>query len=163
MAYTVDNSGANPHVNYEPSITGGLREAAYPAHDEQGPQIHGRLTRKRIARTNDYEQAGERYLLSEEWERDDLVVNLVNALGQCERPIQERMIWHLLMCEDELGQRVGNGIGVTADDVRHLQPLTTQALTDEELQRVANLGKNGTRDVTGKSMTHCVTNSRSTA
>ena len=41
MAYYVDNGGANPHVNYEPSITGGLREAPAPAHDEQGPVVDG--------------------------------------------------------------------------------------------------------------------------
>ena len=86
MAYAVDDGGANPHVNYEPSITGGLREAPKLASHEQGPVIEGRLTRKRIPRTNDYQQAGERYLLSEPWERDDLVANLVDAIGQCDRP-----------------------------------------------------------------------------
>src|SRR3712207_2969615 len=70
MTYHVDNVGENPHVNYEPSITGGLREAEYPTHDDQGPEIVGRLTRKRIPRTNDYTQAGQRYLLLEEWEQD---------------------------------------------------------------------------------------------
>src|SRR4051794_37380453 len=58
MAYRVDHAGENAHVNYEPSITGGLREATYPTHDEQGPEITGRLTRKRIPRTDDYTQAG---------------------------------------------------------------------------------------------------------
>jgi catalase len=161
MAYGVDlGAGQNPHVNYEPSITGGLREAEYPTHDEQGPEIVGRLTRKRIPRTNDYKQAGERYLLSEQWEKDDLVANLVDALSTCDRPIQERMVWHFFMVEDELGQRVGDGLGITADDVRGLAPLQTQTLTEEELQRAANLGKNGPRDVSGLVMTHCVPNGR---
>lgn len=93
MSYGRDDVGSNPHVNYEPSITGGLREATYPTHDEQGPLITGRLTRERIPRTNDYKQAGEWYLLSEQWEKDDLVTNLVGALSQCSRPIQERMVW----------------------------------------------------------------------
>jgi catalase len=159
MAYGVDLApGQNPHVNYEPSITGGLREAEYPTHDEQGPVITGRLTRKRIPRTNDYKQAGERYLLSEQWERDDLVNNLVDALKQCRREIQERMVWHFFMCEDEWGQRVGDALGISADDVRGLSPLQTQTLTEEERQRAANLGKNGPRDVTGLTMTHCVPN-----
>jgi catalase len=159
MAYGVDLApGQNPHVNYEPSITGGLREATYPTHDEQGPVITGRLTRKRIPRTNDYKQAGERYLLSEQWERDDLVANLVGALQQCRREIQERMVWHFFMAEDEWGQRVGDALGISADDVRGLRPLQTQTLTEEELQRAANLGKNGPRDVTGLTMTHCVPN-----
>jgi catalase len=161
MAYGVDlGQGQNPHVNYEPSITGGLREATYPTHDEQGPEIVGRLTRARLPRTNDYKQAGERYLLSEQWEKDDLVENLVGALSQCDRPIQERMVWHFFMVEDELGQRVGDGLGISADDVRGLAPLQTQTLTEEELQRAASLGKNGPRDVSGLTMTHCVPNGR---
>ena len=158
MQYEVDANGANPHVNYEPSITGGLREGQAPTHDEQGPEIVGRLTRARIPRTDDYRQAGERYQLSEQWEKDDLVTNLVDALSQCRREIQERMVWHFFLCDDEWGQRVGDGLGITADDVRGLEPLQSQTLTEAELERAANLGKNGPRDVTGLVMTHCVPN-----
>jgi catalase len=158
MTYHQDQAGANPSVNYEPSITGGLREAQYSSHDEQGPVVSGRLTRKRIDRTDDYTQAGQRYLLSEPWEQDDLVTNLVGALSQCDRPIQERMVWHLYLCEDELGRRVGEGLDISADDVRGLEPLQSQTLTDAERKRAQNLGKNGSRDVSGVSMTHCVPN-----
>jgi catalase len=158
MTYHVDHGGANPSVNYEPSITGGLKEAGYPTRDEHGPEIIGRLTRARIERTNDYQQAGERFLLSQPWEQDDLVANLVGALSQTDRAIQERMIWHLYMCEDEYGRRVGEGLGITADDVRTLEPLATQTLTEDEQHRAAHLGKNGSRDVTALNMTHCVTN-----
>ena len=158
MTYVVDTGGENPHVNYEPSITGGLREATYPTHDDQGPEITGRLTRKRIPRTDDYRQAGERFLLSEQWEQDDLVLNLVGALSQCDRPIQERMVWHFFLCEDTLGRRIGEGLGISADDVRHLPPLASQTLTEQEQDRLANPGKNGPRDVTGLKMTHCVPN-----
>ncbi|WP_067490037.1 catalase [Actinomadura hibisca] len=160
MTYHVDGGGENPHVNYEPSITGGLREAQYPTHDEQGPTIEGRLTRKRIPRTNDYVQAGQRYLLMEDWERDDLVHNFVTLLSQCERPIQERMVWHFLLVEDDLGLRVGEGLGIAPDDVKNLKPLASQDLTDEDRQRLANLGKNGPRNVEGLQMTHCVPNER---
>ena len=69
-------------------------------------------------------------------------------------------MWHLFMVEDELGQRVGDGLGISADDVRGMPPLQTQTLTEAELQRAANLGKNGPRDVTGHDMTHCVPNER---
>jgi len=125
-----------------------------------GPELHGRLTRERIPRTNDYMQAGERYQLSEQWERDDLVANLVDALTQCDRHIQERMLWHLYMVEDELGARVGEGIGITLDEVKDMEPLATQTLSDEEEQRRRNLGSNGPRDVSGHEMTHCVPNER---
>ncbi len=158
MAYYVDGTGENPSVNYEPSTIGGLEEAPEPAHTEQGPVLEGRLTRARIERRNDYQQAGERYQLSEPWEKDDLVANLVDALSQCDRPIQERMVWHWFMADDELGQRIGDGLGISADDVRHLEPLATQNLTEAELERARNLGANGPRDVSGLTMTHCVPN-----
>ena len=160
MAYYVDSSGENPHVNYEPSITGGLREGQYPTEDVLGPEIKGRITRKRIERTNDYKQAGQRYLLMEDWERDDLVRNFIDGIGQAERPVQERMVWHLLLVEDDLGLRVGEGLGIGPDDVKHLEPLASQDLTEEDRQRLSNLGKNGPRNVTGLKMTHCVPNER---
>ena len=160
MTYHVDGGGENPHVNYEPSITGGLREATYPTHDEQGPEITGRLTRKRIPRTNDYTQAGQRYLLLEDWERDDLVQNLVGLISQAARPVQERMLWHFYMVEDELGARVGEGLGISLDEVKDLPPLASQTLSEAELERLANLGRNGRRDVTGLQMTHCVPDER---
>jgi catalase len=158
MAYDVDDSGADPSINYEPSLLAGLSEAPKPSHDEQGPQFNARLTRKRIARTQDYKQAGERYILSEQWEKDDLVANLTNQLSQCDERIQQRMVWHLFLIENELGQRVGDGLGISADDVRHLEPLATQTLSEDDLQRAANLGNNAPREVGDLEMTHCVPN-----
>lgn len=158
MTYHVDNGGSDPHVNYEPTTLGGLAEAHRPKHATRGPEWRGAIGRQRITRTNDYQQAGERYLLSEQWERDDLVENLVTLLGKCDRHIQERMVWHLLICEDELGLRVGDGLGIGLGDVKNLEPLATQTLSDEEERRRANLGENGPRNVEGRVMTHCVPN-----
>jgi catalase len=158
MTYHVDQTGQNPSVNYEPSITGGLSEAPKPGPVEQGPEYHARLVRAQIPRTNDYQQAGERYQLSEQWEKDDLVANLTNLLGECDRPIQERMVWHLFLCDDELGQRIGDGLGISADDVKHLEPVPTQGWGEAEQARLDNLGNNGPRDVEGLEMTHCVPN-----
>jgi catalase len=160
MTYQLDNGGENPHINYEPTTLGGLAEAARPQHPARGPEWSGQIGRQRISRTNDYQQAGERYLLSQPWERDDLITNLVSLLGKCDRHIQERMVWHLFMCEDELGHRVADGLGLSVDDVRHLEPLATQTLSEAELERLRNLGHNGPRDVEGRVMTHCVPNER---
>jgi catalase len=159
MAYGVDGHGGDPSINYEPSLRAGLREADKPALDKS-PVISGQLTRERIERTNDYQQPGERYLLSEQWEKDELVANLVGNLKQCDRAIQERRVWHLFLAEDELGQRVGDGLGISADDVKHLQPVPTQGWGPAEQQRLDNLGSNGPRDVSGVVMTHCVPNHR---
>ncbi|MEU3960368.1 catalase [Streptomyces buecherae] len=160
MAYDNRAANANPEVNYEPSITGGLHEAQYPTHDDQGPEIRGRLTRKRIPLANDYQQAGQRYLLLEDWERDDLVTNFVNLISQCDRRVRERMVWHFLLVENDLGLRVGKGLGISPSDVTHLEPLPGQSLTDEDRERLSRLGDNPPRDVSGLTMTHCVPNER---
>ncbi len=160
MTYVVDAAGENPSVNYEPSITGGLREGAYPTHDEQGPEIRGRLTRARIERANDYQQAGQRYLLLQDWERDDLVKNFTDLISQCDRAVQERMVWHFLLVENDLGRRVGEGLGIMPEDVAHLEPLPGQSLTEEDRKRLASLGDNPPRDVEGLTMTHCVPDTR---
>ena len=111
MAYNVDARGGNPLVNYEPSSTGGLAEAAEPERQYE-PEISGRLTRATIERTNDFQQAGERYRTMPEDEREDLVFNMIDLLGQCERQIQERMVGLLGQCDVEYGRRVAEGLGV---------------------------------------------------
>ncbi|MGW8387866.1 catalase [Streptomyces albidoflavus] len=156
MAYENGPDGENPEVNYEPSIMGGLREAEYPTRDEEGPVLQGRLTRARIPRTNDYLQAGQRFQLMEEWEQDDLVKNFTDLFAQCTRPVQERMIWHCLMADNELGLRVGEGVGIAPSDVAHMAPLSGQTLTEEDRVRLGRLGDNPPRGVTGLTMTHCV-------
>ncbi len=111
MAYVVDATGPNPHVNYEPSSTGGLREAQRSGPDFE-PEIEGRLTRSRIERTNDFAQAGERYRTMPDWEREDLVANLIVLLGQCEQQIQERMVELFTKCDPDYGTRVAEGLGI---------------------------------------------------
>jgi catalase len=112
MAYRVDGveAGENPHINYEPSSRGGLREAPRAGRDHT-PYVEGAVTRRKISRTNDFKQAGERYRTMEEWERDELVGNLSAALKQCNPDIQERMIELLTKCDEDYGRRVAEGIG----------------------------------------------------
>ncbi|MEJ7783336.1 MAG: catalase, partial [Solirubrobacteraceae bacterium] len=160
MAYGVDDSGENPHVNYEPSYLNGLVEADNPGPVESGPLFNDRLTRARIPLTADYKQAGQRYQLQEDWEREELIANFIDKLSGVSRPLQERMVWHFLMCDSDYGKRIGEGIGVSVDDVKGLDPLPTQTLSDEEEAWRANLGENAPRDVEGLVMTHCVPNER---
>jgi catalase len=131
----------NPHVNYEPSIHDVLQEAERKPNDP--PEVRGRLTQEVIERRNDYLQARGRYCTMMDWERDDLVRNMGDLLGQCERDVQERMLWHLLLVHDDYGNRVGDALGMTADGVRHLEPLPGQVLTEEDQRRLQNLGSNG--------------------
>ena len=134
--------GQNPHVNFEPSIHNGLHEAEREA-PSNPPEIRGRLTRSVLERRNDYVQARGRYCTMMQWERDDLVLNMGTLLGDCERDVQERMVWHFMLVHDDYGNRVGEMLGITAADLKHLGPLPKQVLTEEDQRRLANLGANG--------------------
>ncbi|MDQ3703063.1 MAG: catalase [Chloroflexota bacterium] len=109
MTYVLDQTGPNPKVNYEPNSTGGLvqPEMAGKPHE---PYVEGRVMRKKLARTNDYQQAGLRYRTIEAWERDDLVKNLVSNLSECQKHIQEKMVWHFTQCDEEFGRRISEGL-----------------------------------------------------
>jgi len=119
MTYHVDGNeaGGNPHINYEPNSRGGLKESQGSGKSHT-PYVEGNLVRQKISRTNDYKQAGERYRVIEDWERDDLINNLVGLLKQCNRDIQERMVWHFSQCDKDYGQRVADGIGVNVADIK---------------------------------------------
>jgi catalase len=109
MTYKVDVVGQNPHVNYEPSSLNGLREAP-KAGKEYEPEYHARLVRQKIDRENNFKQAGERYRMFEDWERDDLIKNLVSTIGQAEQHIQDKMVELFTQCDPEYGQRVAEGL-----------------------------------------------------
>src|SRR5690606_5952989 len=93
----------------------------------------------------DYAQARGRYNTMMDWERDDLVHNMGTMLSKCERDVQERMVWHFLLIHDDYGNRVAEMLGMSAEDVRHLEPLPKQVLTEEDQRRRENLGNNGDR------------------
>ena len=111
MAYSVDLArGQNPHVNYEPSSMGGLGEARASGVEHQ-PYVEGRLVREELAKTNDFQQAGERWRAFSDAERDELVDNLSSALALCGTDVQDRMIRHFTSADPEYGRRVAEGIG----------------------------------------------------
>src|SRR4051812_345700 len=120
MSHGVDLApGQNPHVNFEPSIHSGLKEA--PRKPYNAPEIKGKLTTSVIERRNDYVQARARFCTMMDWERDDLVLNMGTLLSQCQRDVQERMLWHFFLIHDEYGTRVGKHFNMTARDVKHLK------------------------------------------
>ena len=110
MTFHVDQAqGANPHVNYEPSTLGGLKEAT-PAGEDHSPYYEGNLVREKTPRQDNFTQAGAQYRAFEDWERDELIKNLVGAIGVCTQEIQDTMIEMLTKCDAEYGQRVKDGI-----------------------------------------------------
>src|SRR5215203_5643021 len=111
MAYRQDIvEGLNPHVNYEPSTLGGLKEAPKAGKDHEPSYNNVRLVRQKIDRQNNFKQAGERWRMHEGWEKDELVLNLVNALKPAANHIQDKMIELFTQCDPEYGQRVADGL-----------------------------------------------------
>lgn len=108
MTYKVDFS-ENPHVNYEPSTLNGLKEAPKAGKDYE-PQYNAKLVRQKIDRQNNFKQAGERWNMHEDWEKDDLILNLVNTLAPVEKHIQDKMIELFSQCDAEYGRRVAEGL-----------------------------------------------------
>jgi catalase len=118
LVYYIDgvNTGANPHINYEPSSRNGLKEAPRDVKQHE-PSVEGRLGRHAIERQNPYKQAGERYRAFEDWERDELISNLVSNLKQCNQDIQQRMVDHLTQCDANYGRRVAEGLDIAVPEV----------------------------------------------
>ena len=90
-------------------------------------------------------QPRARYCTMMDWEPDDLVKNMDDLLGPCERDVQERMLRHFFLVHDDYGTRAGTALGMAAKDVRHLEPLPGQVLTDQDKARLQKLGENGDR------------------
>lgn len=110
MDYRTDyGKHKNPHVNYEPSIIGGLKEANNPGKEHE-PYVEGNLKREKISRENNFGQAGETYRRFSEWEREELISNLVMALSNCRKEIQERMVEMFTKCDPDYGKRVADGL-----------------------------------------------------
>lgn len=99
-------SGENPHINYEPSMIGGYRDAGDKAHPPHQPSYNAALMSEPIDRPNNYGQAGETYRSFEDWERDELINNLSDALAICDKRIQEAMFDHFTQADEDYGRRV---------------------------------------------------------
>ncbi|RYY67480.1 MAG: catalase [Chitinophagaceae bacterium] len=104
--------GSNPHVNYEPSSQNTLTEAKRAGKDHT-PHYNAHLVRQKIQKQNNFGQAGERYRAFEDWERDDLITNLVTTLAPCKQIIQDRMVELLTQCDADYGRRVSEGLQQT--------------------------------------------------
>lgn len=103
-------SGDNPHINYEPSMLGGFKEATGESRPPHRPTYNAAAMSAPIDRPNNYGQAGETFRQFEEWEREELITNLSDALAACDVRIQEAMIDHFTQADFEYGRLVQAGI-----------------------------------------------------
>ncbi|MEK4627120.1 MAG: catalase [Solibacillus sp.] len=135
MQYKVDTH-ENPHINYEPSLLGGLKEAKQDG-KEHTPFVEGNLVRQSIDRTNDTKQAGESYRKFEKWEQDDLILNLTTDLAKCAPVIQEKIIQYAEAADEEYGRRLRENLKAATDDSGPLG----NAVNDEAVQQAIDESK----------------------
>lgn len=109
----------NPHINYEPSMLGGLEEAntERPPHR---PIYNDAAMSAPIDRPNHYGQAGNTYREFEDWERDELIKNLSEALAVCDKSIQDAMVEHFTKADEEYGKRVKEGIAKKMAEIKEM-------------------------------------------
>jgi len=125
MAYNQGGvGGLNPHVNYEPSSLGGPQEAPRTGKDHT-PLYHAKLVRQKIEKQNNFQQAGETYRDMEDWERDELILNLVNTIGTANKDIQNKMIDLFMQCDEDYGKRVAEGLAKMPVDESNKGPIGT--------------------------------------
>ncbi|OLN22942.1 catalase [Domibacillus antri] len=138
-AYRVDTApGRNPHVNYEPSLLDGLKEAEQEGQEHQ-PHYNGKLVREPIDRKNEFGQAGETYRNFEDWEKDELIRNLVDALKVCDPRIQKQMIENFTKADEEYGRRVLEGLDKAMEEM-NAKEHTGSAGADSAVDKARKMG-----------------------
>ncbi|GAA0319934.1 catalase [Oceanobacillus oncorhynchi subsp. oncorhynchi] len=114
--------GQNPHINYEPSVLGGLEEAKQTG-KEYKPFVEGNLVRESIDRNDNTKQAGETFRQFEDWEKDELLSNLIGDLSTCDKRIQDKMIALAEEADEEYGRRLRDGLEQTKKHGTSQNPL----------------------------------------
>ena len=124
MAFHVDSvAGQNTHVNYEPSLMNGIKEAT-PAPVPYTPVYEGRLVRQKIDRENNFKQAGDtwRNTFNEEY-RAELINNLSGALASAIPAVQEKLVSYCTEADAEYGRRLQEALtqklGMSKEKTQH--------------------------------------------
>lgn len=117
MAYHVDSPPSNnPHINYEPSVIGGLKEADKTG-KEHTPHVSGELKGEAIDRPNNFGQAGETFRRLAEWEKEELISNLSGALADVHSAVREQMIKNVTEADADYGKRLSEAIKKERDSM----------------------------------------------
>lgn len=77
-----------------------------------GRPLTGGEVRQKIALTNDFQQAGERYRSLSKTDQDHLVDNIADSLSHAKKEIQKRMVENLTKADPEMGKRVAKGMNL---------------------------------------------------
>lgn len=136
MQFKLDRApGQNLHVNYEPSVLGGLQESPKNGKDHE-PHYDANVVRQKIDRTNDFKQAGETYRAFDDAEREELISNLVDALKICNPKIQEKMLEYFTKADPDYGKRVSEGLAKAKASLEH----NSSAAADKAVKDAEKMG-----------------------
>ena len=97
-------------VNYEPSSIAEGSPVEAPAGTPYVYRVEEKITRQKISKTNDFQQAGKKYHSLSKTDKEHLVDNLIADLMHIDRPIQHRVIENLTKVDPELGKSVVAGL-----------------------------------------------------
>src|SRR5699024_3242152 len=139
-----DEMAKNPHINYEPSMNGGYEELQTTGIPHQ-PTYDAAMMSMPIDRTNNYGQAGETYRSFKDWERDELINNLSDALAICNEKIQTAMIEHFTKADKEYGARVKEGIAQKMKELENKETEVPGRLSGETKFGQGSLAANEAR------------------
>ncbi|HAS39708.1 MAG TPA: catalase [Microscillaceae bacterium] len=106
------------NVNYQPSVKTATKENK--AYKYSKTPIKGvSITQQKIAKTNDFAQAGDFYKSLTKEGKANLIKNLVGDLGQVtDKQIQKTMITYFYRADRDFGMRVAKALGFSMQDFR---------------------------------------------
>jgi catalase len=99
-------------VNYEPASIAGGSPVEAPLETTSVYRVEGEVAKKKISKTNDFQQAGEKYCSLSKMEQEHLVDNLIADLTPIDKKIQQRVIANLTKADPELGKSVAEGLKI---------------------------------------------------
>jgi Catalase len=102
--------GFSGTVNYEPDSLGGGMPAESGGPVFGSRPFVGEQVREKIAMTNDFRQAGERYRSRSKKDQGRLVDKIVDSRSHASKVIQKRMVESLTNSDKDLGKRVAKGL-----------------------------------------------------
>ncbi|MFA9396733.1 MAG: catalase [Clostridiaceae bacterium] len=113
QAGTMDFYSNQGTVNYEPnSLNNGLPKEA-PKSPSCPVYVEGEITRKKINKTDNFSQAGDRYNNLSKVDQDHLVDNIVCDLWSVKKEIQIKAIKNLYKASKEFGERIAKKLNIS--------------------------------------------------
>ncbi len=109
-------------VNYEPSVTSGGRRDNSTAEYSKA-EIAGTIVQQPIAKTLNFQQAGELYRSFTEPQKVNLIKNIAGDLGKVKNPsVKRTIVSFFYQADPDYGTRVAKALGINLSEVTAAQP-----------------------------------------